>query len=73
MRYCALKREKNIFSSWVDLHMSSKFDVERKTFFYLELRYILVRSTFRKTAMLRVIDKPPVSLGTKNKIIMHID
>lgn len=53
--------------------MLLKFDVECKIFFDFELRYILVRSIFRKIVMLWVIDKFLVLLGIKNKIIKYID
>lgn len=73
MQYCALKKDKNVFSGWVDLYVSLKLHVvERKNLFILKDTFWSEVLSEKPTNMTGVIYKPLVSCYAKKKKIKHI-
>lgn len=69
MKYCALKKDKNVFSGWVDLYVSLKLHVvERKNLFILKDTFWSEVLSEKPTNMTGVIYKPLVSFYAKKKI-----
>lgn len=66
MQYCALKKDKNVFSGWVDLYVSLKLHiVERKNLCILKDTFWSEVLSEKPTNMTVVIYKPLISFYAK--------